>query len=87
MGIYVLSHPKNPVATGLESFNGGISAGARSRKAAEEAGDTIAIDLPLYASDYIREQNSDLGCMRGIAFALAIQAAVVLFAFILWHIF
>lgn len=86
MGIYVLSHPKNPVAAGLKNFHGDRSKSLLSRKT-EEPGDTIAIDLPLYASECIRDDHDDLGCMRGIAFALAIQAAVALFAFILWRVF
>lgn len=49
----------------------------------------FTIELPRYASTEPEEKSDPLGCVRGIAIAVALQAAVVLAAFGLWklHIF
>lgn len=87
MGIYVLNHPKQSMAAGFEGFGEGLAEKVLPKEKPETCCDTIAIDLPLYASERHRETGDHLGCVRGIAFALAIQAGVALFAFALWRIF
>lgn len=65
------------------------SSGLRLVTAPPATAERLPLELPHYASDEPREDRDPLGCVRGVAIALGLQAAVILLIFGLWklHVF
>lgn len=90
MGIYVFANPKCATTADLKESSASSRGTAVPRNSFKDCRHIVSIDtidLPRYAAEDVQGRSHSLGCVRGIAFALAIQAAVALFALVLWRLF
>ena len=62
------------------------SAGLHLVTSTQTITDQLPFELPRYSADIAPEEQDDLGCMRGVAWALGIQALLVILALGFWKL-